>query len=262
MHPTLQEHVRENIQESIWGTKSKALAVLSQAEYLINTYHVVIANPPYMANANMSPQLCAFGRQNYPNSCADLFAMFIERSLSLTNPAGFVGMVTMQSWMYLDSFATLRETLLTRHPIESLIHLGAGAFSTISGSVVSTAAFILRRCVEAPIVGRYINLENVGGEAGKEAAFLSDLELKDQVGTLVGADEMRVVPGVPIAYDLTERQLFTRSSLGALFESGGRLKTHNNKKYVRYHWELCRKSERWIPFHNGGERASFYGNDE
>ena len=46
---------------------------------LAQKYHVVVTNPPYMAVSNGNGQLQDYVKKNFPDSKADLFAVFIER---------------------------------------------------------------------------------------------------------------------------------------------------------------------------------------
>ncbi|BCW06788.1 MULTISPECIES: BREX-1 system adenine-specific DNA-methyltransferase PglX [unclassified Arthrobacter] len=243
------------------GTIELAKRVVEQATYLVGSYVAVIANPPYMSSATMNAQLTDFGREAFPSSKSDLFAMFIERSLELVVPRGLCAMVTMQSWMFLASFEDLRRLVLGRAPVQGLLHLGAGAFDTIGGAVVSTSAFVLQR--EAPLerMGVYVDLTRGRSEAEKQAQLREAIDRKDNV-YYVRSQEFLVVPRSPFTYSLNERTVFARPSIGAVMESGGRLKTHGNAKYVRYHWEVAASTSRWRPFHNGGGQAAYYGNDE
>lgn len=77
---------------------------LKMADYLSPKYHVVVANPPYMGSKGMNARLATWVKEKYPKSKSDLFAMFIERNLELVRQKGSVGMITMQSWMFLSSF--------------------------------------------------------------------------------------------------------------------------------------------------------------
>ena len=122
-------------------THQKVLQALRQADYLSPKYHVTIANPPYMGGKGMNGRLAAWVKDNYPNSKSDLFAMFIERNLDLAQKNGVVAMITMQSWMFLSSFEALRARLLGQNTLLSMAHLGARAFDSIGGEVVSTTAF-------------------------------------------------------------------------------------------------------------------------
>lgn len=237
--------------------------VVRQAGFLARQYAVVVANPPYMGGGNMGPAHVRFGKEAYPTSWSDLFAMFIERCLTLAAPDGRVAMITMQSWMYLTSFEKLRLSLLDASSIDSLVHLGPGAFSTIGGSVVSTCAFVLHAGRVTEHSGYYVDLTASAGEVGKEVDYLASLSTSNGRTFRVPSQHFQLVPGAPIAYDLNERRVFARQNLGARFTSAGRLKTHDNARYVRYWWEVSAASgEKWRFLHNGGTRAAFYGNDE
>ena len=64
----------------------RVLHALEQLAYLARKYHVVVANPPYMGGG-MNDDLKAFAQDHYPDSKSDLFAMFIERNLSIGSAA-------------------------------------------------------------------------------------------------------------------------------------------------------------------------------
>ncbi len=57
--------------------------------------------------------------------------MFVIRSAELAVERGRVGMITMQSWMFLSSFEELRDHLLSSFTLENMAHLGPRAFDTI-----------------------------------------------------------------------------------------------------------------------------------
>ncbi|QOY61797.1 BREX-1 system adenine-specific DNA-methyltransferase PglX [Lysobacter sp. H21R4] len=151
------------------NTHDKVLTVLRMADYLSPRYQVVVANPPYMGSKGMNGRLAAWAKENYPNSKSDLFAMFIERNLDLTVPAGAVAMITMQSWMFLSSFEALRNRILGQHTIISMAHLGARAFDSIGGEVVSTTAFVLENRHRPDYRGAYVRLVDGNSEAEKAA---------------------------------------------------------------------------------------------
>lgn len=144
-----------------------AIRALEQAEYLSPRYAVVVANPPYMGGKGMNGRLNAWAKENYPNSKSDLFAMFIERNLDLAAQGGVVAMITMQSWMFLSSFEALRSRILNQHTILSMAHLGARAFDSIGGEVVSTTAFVLENAHKPDYRGAYMRLVDGNSEAEK-----------------------------------------------------------------------------------------------
>lgn len=150
-----------------YATHQKVLTVLRQAAFLSPRYHVVVTNPPYLGSKNMNAALKRFADEAYPLSKSDLFAMFIERCLGMCVKNGYVAMVTMQSWMFLSSFEDLRKRLLDEKTIVTMAHLGARAFDTISGEVVSTTAFALLNGHVPGYRGGFIRLVDGQGEAEK-----------------------------------------------------------------------------------------------
>ena len=158
-------------------THKKVLQVLNQADFLSPKYQVVIANPPYMGGKGMSGRMGAWVKVNYPDSKSDLFAMFIERNLELAVKKGAVAMITMQSWMFLSSYEKLRNSILDKHTIISMAHLGARAFDSIGGEVVSTTAFVLENAHHPEYKGAYVRLVDGNSEAEKQASFKAALQI-------------------------------------------------------------------------------------
>ena len=148
-------------------THQRVLKVLRMAEALSPRYAVVVANPPYMGGKGMNPRLSVWAKETYPNSKSDLFAMFIERNLDLAVRGGEVAMITMQSWMFLSSFEALRARILNQHTIVSMAHLGARAFDSIGGEVVSTTPFVLENAHKPDYRGSYLRLVDGNSEAEK-----------------------------------------------------------------------------------------------
>ena len=153
------------------STHDRVLLALKQAEFLKSKYHCVIANPPYMGGGNMNPSLSKFAKKEYMDSKADLFAMFMERSLDLLIPTGYMGMVNMQSWMFLSSFEKLRAKILDKQTIISMAHLGSRGFDSIGGEVVQTTAFVIERGYRSGYKGAYLRLVEGKGEAVKSEMF-------------------------------------------------------------------------------------------
>ncbi|WIM05721.1 MAG: BREX-1 system adenine-specific DNA-methyltransferase PglX [Candidatus Nitricoxidivorans perseverans] len=150
-------------------THQRVLKVLRMADYLSPRYAVVLANPPYMGGKGMNGRLSAWAKESYPDSKSDLFAMFIERNLDLAVRGGTVAMITMQSWMFLSSFEALRTRILNQRTILSMAHLGARAFDSIGGEVVSTTAFVLENAQKPHYRGAYMRLVDGNSEAEKMA---------------------------------------------------------------------------------------------
>jgi type II restriction/modification system DNA methylase subunit YeeA len=152
-------------------THDEVIKALKQADYLSQKYHVVVANPPYMGGGNMNAKLSEFAKKQYPNSKSDMCTMFMERNLQMVVKQGNIAMITMQSWMFLSSYEKLRETLIKDSTISSMAHLGARAFDSIGGEVVSTTAFVIENQYIQGKTGTFVRLVDGGNEKEKQRMF-------------------------------------------------------------------------------------------
>ncbi len=245
------------------ATHEKVLRVLEQSEYLSPHYHVVIANPPYMGSKNMNARLGAWVKEKYPDSKSDLFATFMERNFELVQRQGMVGMITMQSWMFLSSFETLRSRIAGQRTILSMAHLGARAFDSIGGEVVSTTAFVVSNAAYPEYKGDYIRLVDGKSEEEKNNALLEAVR-NPTCGWFfrASAADFKKIPGSPIAYWTYDFNIFNNKKLGENWFSGGRLKTHNGDLFIRFLWEVSSSNKKWVRLIKGGEFRRHFGNEE
>ncbi len=258
---------------------ARAALTVRRAEYLSRRYHVVVANPPYMGNKSMGAELSAFGKQTYPLSKSDLYAMFLERSVSLALPSGYAALVAMQSWMFLSTYANLRESILANETVATLAHLGASAFDTISGEIVQTAAIVLERCARPRQQGVYLDATAGRNEAAKSSTLRSLAAGEISDGRYeVNAFDLSIIPGMPVAYWLSPaaRNLFAEHKpLGDAIHITGGMTTGDNERFIRRWFEVsqsrtCHSARsaseavesrrRWFPYNKGGGARSWFGN--
>jgi type II restriction/modification system DNA methylase subunit YeeA len=235
---------------------SKFKPVVEMAITLARKYDCVVANPPYMGNKGMNLVLKDFAKKYYPDEKSDLFAMFIARGFELAKPSGFNALITMQSWMFLSSFQKFREKLLNTKTLLTMAHLGARAFGSISGEVVQTTTFIgLNRNINTykPVFFRLIE----GNEIDKKIL----LKQRNNCFFQTNQNDFKKIPGSPIAYWVKGADLFEMNIIGNKFISGGRNKTHNNEKYVRFFWEIEKDNSNWVCYANGGDFRKYAGNE-
>ena len=120
------------------------LAVIAQglakaAELLAGQFVLTITNVPYLGLNKQSDVLRAFCSSAHPEAKADLATCFVERSRSYCSKGGTSALVTPQSWLFLGTYKTLRQRLLSNLTLNIVAKLGPGAFETISGEVVNVA---------------------------------------------------------------------------------------------------------------------------
>lgn len=253
--------------------------VFTQTRYLARKYAAVVANPPYMGAKNMSAELKQFVQDHYEDGKADLFAAFILRNRQFIQHGAMLGMITMQSWMFLSSFEDLRRKLLDSSSIETMTHLGAGAFDSIGGEVVSTTAFTLKNGSSSGN-GTYIRLVNVSGDDNQSNASINAIKGGTDYCFEVNQHEFAKIPGSPIVYWLNRPMLDTfikGKQLKTVAEPREGLSTANKSLFLREWWEIdeskvafrclshneaLKNGKKWFAHNKGGEYRKWYGNQE
>jgi hypothetical protein len=250
----------------------KVLQVLEQAEKLTLQNHVVVANPPYLGMANANSILKRFADDIYPTTKADTFAMFIERSSKLASQHGYAGLVTMQSWLFLSSYADLREKLLTTSRLINVVHIGPRGFDSIAGHVVQTVAFVVKTGAASTGPTKFLRLVDYPSEATKEAALLK--MISSGGGFLTTAAELRKIEGAPISYWIPAkaREHFEKlPALKSVNQPRTGISTGANERFI-LHWTEVSHSEiglglaskstkfRYYPHNKGGDTRVWYGN--
>ncbi|EDM6928770.1 SAM-dependent methyltransferase, partial [Salmonella enterica subsp. enterica serovar Typhimurium] len=177
---------------------------IQQAWILAQRYDAVVANPPYMGNGGMNSDLKTFAKTYFPDSKSDLFSMFMQRAFSFLKDNGFNAQINMQSWMFLSSYETLRSWLLDNKTFITMAHLGARAFSQISGEVVQTTAWVIKNNNIDSYQSIYLRLIN-GNEQEKREKLISK---KNKFKNIKQSD-FKNIPGSPIAYWVTKELLQT-----------------------------------------------------
>jgi hypothetical protein len=116
---------------------------LKLLELLDQTYDVVVANPPYMSSRKMNNTLKHLISQYYPEGKKDLYGAFIQRCLNLAEPHGYVGMLTMHSFMFISSYEDLRDYITRNSAIDVVLHTGPGLFDVGNPGTLQTTAYVL-----------------------------------------------------------------------------------------------------------------------
>lgn len=222
---------------------------------LTERYHALVMNPPYMGSGNMNVVLSNYVKKNYEAGKADLFSVFMQVAEERLAENGKYGMINMQSWMFLSSFEKLRTHLLETLQIDSMLHLGPRTFDELSGEVVQNTAFVVTK--HTPYTtGTYFRLVDGKNCGDKERMFLAG----ENGYSHVSQQNFEKIPGCPIGYWVNKPEIFDNDSvLKRGFFSGGRNKTHDNNKYVRFFWEVSIKSDRWAKYSNAGGLRKYFG---
>ena len=264
----------ENLNLTLWfaAVEHAIPKLIEQAIILSQKYDVVVTNPPYMAVSNAGAKVNDYVKKNFPDSKADLFAVFIERCGQMAKKNGYQAMITQHAWMFLSSFEKLRAKLLSVD-IVNMAHLGARAFEEIGGEVVQTTSFVIRKSHVADYKGQYCRLIEPTTQQGKEDMFLAG-------ENRYAADQSNFskIPGSPVAYWVSESvpAIYSNNpTLEKIADVKHGLSTGKNELFVR-RWEevdwskidfsitnrtqIASSPAKWFPYNKGGDYRLWYGN--
>jgi hypothetical protein len=256
--------------------QERVVAVLRMAEALSPTYHVVVANPPYMGGKGMNADLGAWTKRHYKSAKNDLMTCFMTRCQELSLSHAYWSMLNLPSWMFLVGFEELRSRLLEENSFTSLLHLGRGLF----GPDFGTVAFCFRKSSETDgekATYRRLFEEHVNVRTPEK---IESLFLDKEYNTFVFAQkDFHKIPGSPIVYWLPKGilSMFRGSSMGEKLDAKQGLATADNDRFLRFWHEVSDRNvcfhaksttdaastgKRWFPINKGGQARKWYGNHE
>lgn len=235
--------------------------LINIGETLSQQYDVVVTNPPYMAVSNAGAKVNDYVKKNFPDSKADLFAVFIERCGQMAKKNGYQAMITQHAWMFLSSFEKLRTKLLAVD-IVNMAHLGARAFEEIGGEVVQTTSFVIRKSHIADYKGEYCRLIEPTSQQGKEDMFLAG-----ENRYAAEQSNFSKIPGSPVAYWISDQLVHSfviGKPLTSIAPTRKGMFTGNNDIWLRFWFEInsAKFSNQFKPYNKGGEFRRWYGNHE
>lgn len=242
---------------------------------LTDKYACVVANPPYMGSGSMNAGLKNYVNGQYSEGKADLFSVFMYVAMRLLVDKGKMGMINMQSWMFLSSFEDLRNTFLSEYHFDNMLHLGPRTFDELGGEVVQNTAFVISK--DRPnndTTGEYYRLVEGKNCSHKEQLFLT----QDGVYKDISQSNFDNIPGKPIAYWISDTMInaFKNALLSSCCPVKKGLDTGENAKYLRLWHEVpftsfghkesrqsfLDKGYKWAPHDKGGAFRRWYGNND
>ena len=256
------------------GNYEEKLNIWNFRSLLARQYAVVVTNPPYMGSSNMNDNLSKFVKENYSNTKSDLSTAFMERTISLCNPTGYMSMINIPVWMFLSSYEKLREHLIAQNTFINMVHLGRGVF----GSDFGTTSFVVLKSHIGNYISTYRRLfEKQGAVDSVETKEQWFLEGK---GTFTAKQaNFSKIPGLPIAYWVSDTlsSCFIYNTIAQIGTLAQGLITGDVNRFTRLWSEieiskfesastdsqtLLLSAKKWVPYNKGGSYRKWYGNDD
>lgn len=270
----LEEEVINNT--TIFGIelREKLLPIIKVANIMSSKYNIVVTNPPYMNTTSMNNNLKKYIIEKYPDFKYDLFSAFIVRNAYLANENGYMGFMTPYVWMFISSYEKLRNYIIEKLNISSLIQL---EYSALEEATVPICTFVLNK--KNGEKGNYFRLTDFkGGMAVQENKYLEINEKKNKYWYKTSTENFKKISGSPIVYWASENYFNIFKESAILKKDGDTrqgMATSDNNRFLRYWYEVENKKlgfnmknaeealkskKKWFPYNKGGYFRKWYGN--
>ena len=215
-----------------------AQGIARACQLLSERYTLVITNVPYLGRNRQDEVLKKHLEQQYPLGKADLAAAFVLRCLEFCQVNGSMALVTPQNWLFLTTYAKLREMLLDRREWNLVARLGAGAFETIGGQVVNVALSTITASV--PEVNHRMAMIDVS--AGRQPDEKALMLCEDGHAILIPQEDQLKNPDAVIGRH-------TRSEVALLSEYADCIQgfgTSDDNQFMVCFWETRPGDKDWV----------------
>ncbi|MFN3151821.1 BREX-6 system adenine-specific DNA-methyltransferase PglX [Bremerella sp.] len=236
-------------------------------------YDLVVGNPPYQRSSGLRNP--AYTNANYKKSKADLYAVFIERSLELTKEHGTTALLTMRGWMFIKEYKKLREHVVTTYHIKSIADFDRGAFEEILDEKVSVSVVTISKLPPESVFTRIVQPTELNDRTRDSARTA-----RKRAATLVQKrtfhlpqSQFSSIPLTPFIYWWTKDEIEKYQNSKLLGEETPvrtGLASSGGERFSRCVWELpyarihasratrfdvreCRKLEGWVPVVKGAK---------
>lgn len=243
--------------------------LMELAQVLVQKYDVVVTNPPYMGTKGMNPKISTYLSENFPLSKSDLFAVFIEKALSIAKSNGFVSLITQRTWLYISAFEKMRASFLHLSRPVSFVEMGAGAFDDLAGEVVQSVAFVYAKKVVDAYASGYLDLTQKEDKC--RDFFLSKIKP-------VSISKFGLIPGYTYAMKLSKTAIkaYESGTVSRVSIPRKGLISSDNNRFLRLWYEVSisriqfgmtsikeqREDTMWVPHNKGGSFRKWYGNQD
>lgn len=241
------------------GAELAEIAVAAQglskaAQILTGQFTLVATNVPFLGGYKQCPELADYLGETYEEAGGNLANAFLMRLFGFLANGMTVAAVTPQDWMLLGRYENLREIVLSDYTCRALAFLGAHAFETIEGEVVTTSLSVWEKspfdeqsCPDSLAVDAQIPRTPL--EKGRALAKgLTDQ--KSQLEWIRNPNSRITVESISAAVYLSK---YVRPWQG--------IKTSDDDRFVRCFWEHAAQDRNWCYFLRAMSEKDFSGRE-
>lgn len=208
------------------------LPLLNQSYIMAQKYDAVITNPPYMGAILLNDSLRAFLHENYEMAKTDTYAAYIIRCYSMKSVLGYVGMMTPNTWLTINSYKRIREYIVAKKSLANMLLLSSDAFD---GAGVVITSFILGPQSKTALFYNLNGLDEQNIITQYSALLQSKIQRRE-------ISKFAQLPNTIIDASFSDAMInviSSSSNVYSVIKSDGQTKTGDNDKYLRTVWEVA-----------------------
>lgn len=219
-------------------------------------YDVALMNPPFG-----SPAESFEGKEAYPNSGRDIYAMFVERMGAMRTAGGRIGAILPRTGLFIGTMIDLRaQCYLASTPLELLVDLGK---DVLDGATIRTACYVIGAKQESVTC---VRIGNIAERETRIAEILRAIECGRPNEDLFirKFSFFEKLPGSAIAYWIPERLALRLPSLDKLEQLADirqGIATGDNFRFLRLLTELPSERSEFCFYSKGGEPVPFISDE-
>lgn len=221
-----------------------------------NKFNVIVMNPPYSGLRKLNEETAKFLKTNYPRNYHNLFEAFVERATELIIKNGYVGFISSDSFLTLESHTNLRTLLLKETHIHWIVNLGGGVFE---GPAVKSAILIFsyNKCKD--------NISHALNALNWKTAENPDEYIKDEKIYIFNQSEFVKITLYPFLYDVPtslREKMVKIKPLETFVEIKQGMITGDNERFLKLKWEIPQEQigVSWFKYAKGGGFSKYANN--
>jgi N-6 DNA Methylase len=260
------------------------------------SYEVIVTNPPYIGRKLLSRELKLALQKHYPHSHIDLCAAFITRSLEMLAPNGRLGVITQASLLTLPSYKEMRNYLDTDYRVSAVVNCGTRVFPLATGEKIDSLLLIAHPTKELtklndrgsalhasapkhmhttvlkenpgatanqPNRSTYLSLKSVNDKAEQLKQLIINIRLNESIDSTPNSMHLNSRfrrfsdDYIPTAL---KQIILDSPKLATIADVRQGLATTDNKRFVRYYWDVDAKDlgTLWVPYSKGAGSERWY----
>lgn len=222
-------------------------------------YSLLITNPPFKGKREQDSDIRSYLINKYKTSKGDICLAFVERLFDLVLDFGTASFVMQNTWMYLDSYIDFRKKIINSGSILSIVDLGSDSFYDLSGekTVISLLKYSPNKYIDNfNIYGlknyTYNEKQNSLLQLNKNSHDLFNLKINQIKNDPYSKIEYKCFGKIKEFLNNKVKYIdFARPMQGT--------STGDNKKYIKYHWQVPSYEKDWILVSKGGGYCKWSG---